>query len=66
METVKPVACNLPLTREEFEGLYVLWQMGGRYVELAKAYEIRPSTLGWCFMMWAGGQTNRVRFKESK
>jgi hypothetical protein len=64
MATVKPVSGRLPITREEFEGLYAIWQVGAHYIELAEAYGIRPSTLGWCFMMWAGGQTNRVHFKD--
>lgn len=45
---------DLPMTREEFDAAYVVWQCGGSFRALAKEYEVPPNTLAWALVMRKG------------
>lgn len=64
MGTVKKVNVRLPITREEFDGLYAMWKMGADYKDIANARGIAPAALAWCFAIWCGKPADLVHFKD--
>lgn len=51
---------DLGLTSEQFEGMYVLWQVGADLETLADEIDRSSHMLGWYFLMRSAGEGTRI------